>query len=65
MSAETVFKLVAWAIVVAVVLQVIFYFVFQTIGYDSYLLGVTLIVSVIIGFLSLVVWNAVKSRIHS
>ena len=49
MSVATVLKLAAWGVIVAVALQVIFYFVFQVIDYDSYLLSMALIVSVIIG----------------
>ena len=50
MSSVTVLKLAARAIVTAVVLQVVFFFVFQEIGYDSYLLSITLIISVIMVF---------------
>jgi len=35
MSVATVLKLAVWAVCVAVVLQVIFYLVFQVIGYNS------------------------------
>lgn len=63
MSMSTVLKLAAWGVCVAVALQVIFYFVFQTIGYDSYLLSVTLIVSVAVGFLLLVGWRILKRAI--
>jgi hypothetical protein len=57
LSVATVLKLAAWGVIVAVALQVIFYFVFQVIGYDSYLLSVTLIVSVIIGYSLLIAWR--------
>lgn len=60
MSVATVLKLAAWGVIVAVTLQVIFYFVFQVIGYDSYLLSMTLIVSVIIGIFLLVEWTILK-----
>ena len=63
MSMSTVLKLAAWGVCVAVALQVIFYFVFQTIGYNSYLLSITLIVSVIVGFLLLVGWRILKRAI--
>jgi uncharacterized membrane protein len=56
----TLLKFAAWGVIVAVALQVIFYFVFQIIGYDSYLLSITLIVSVIIGILLLFGWRALK-----
>jgi hypothetical protein len=63
MSMSTVLKLAAWGVCVAVALQVIFYFVFQTIGYNSYLLSITLIVSVTVGFLLLVGWRILKRAI--
>ena len=59
----TLLKFAAWGVIVAVALQVIFYFVFQTIGYDSYLLSITLIVSVIIAILLLVGWKALKKAV--
>lgn len=60
MDVATLLKFAAWGVIVAVALQVIFYFVFQIIGYDSYLLSITLIVSVIIGILLLFGWRALK-----
>jgi uncharacterized membrane protein len=63
MSTSTVLKLAAWGVCVAVALQVIFFFVFQMIGYDSYLLSITLIVSVMVGFLLLVGWRILKRAI--
>jgi high-affinity Fe2+/Pb2+ permease len=63
MSIATVLKLVAWGVIVAVALQVIFYFVFQIIGYDSYLLSITLIISVIAVFLLLAGWMTLKKAI--
>jgi uncharacterized membrane protein len=56
-------KFAAWGVIVAAALQVIFYFVFQIIGYDSYLLSITLIVSVIIGILLLFGWKALKRAV--
>lgn len=62
MSVATVLKLAAWGVIVAVALQVIFYFVFQMIGYDSYLLSITLIVSVVAVFLLLAGWRILKKQ---
>jgi len=62
-SVATVLKLAVWAVCVAVVLQVIFYFVFQVIGYNSYLLSLTLIGSVIAAILLLIGWNMLKRAI--
>ena len=63
MSGATVLKLAARAIVTVLVLQVFFFFVFQAIGYDSYLLSVTLVISVIIGFLLLIGWRNLQKAV--
>jgi len=47
----------------AVTLQVVFYFVFQLIGYDSFLLSVTLVASLLTGFAVLVVWRVLKKAV--
>jgi uncharacterized membrane protein len=64
MSLATVLKLAAWGVIVAVALQVIFYFVFQIIGYDSYLLSITLIISVVTVFLLLAGWRILKNSMR-
>jgi hypothetical protein len=63
MSIATVLKLALWAVCVAVALQVIFYFVFQVIGYNSYLLSITLIGSLIVAILLLIGWKILKRTI--
>jgi protein-S-isoprenylcysteine O-methyltransferase Ste14 len=63
MSGATVLKLAARAIVTVLVLQVFFFFVFQAIGYDSYLLSVTLVISVIIGVLLLIGWRNLQKAV--
>ena len=63
MGFDAVLKLLAWGICVAVTLQVIFYFVFQLISYDSVLLSVTLVASLLAGFAVLVVWRALKKAV--
>jgi len=60
MSEVSVLKLAAYGVIIAVVLQVIFYFVFQLIRRDSFLLSITLIASVIVGILLLIIWNGLK-----
>jgi high-affinity Fe2+/Pb2+ permease len=60
MSFATVLKLAVWGVFVAVALQVVFYFVFQIIGYNSYLLSITLMVSLIVGILLLIGWRILK-----
>jgi uncharacterized membrane protein len=64
MSLATVLKLAAWGVIVAIALQVIFYFVFQIIGYDSYLLSITLIISVVAVFLLLAGWRILKNSMR-
>jgi len=60
MGEASVLKLAAYGVIIAVVLQIIFYFVFQLIGRDSFLLSITLIASVIVGILLLIIWNGLK-----
>jgi len=60
MSIDTVLKFAALGVVVAVGLQVVFFFIFQVIGYNSCLLSITLIISVIIGFSLLAGWRIPK-----
>lgn len=57
---NTVLKLAVWGIFVAITLQVIFYFVFQFIGYDSHLLSITLIASFAIAVLVIFGWEILK-----
>ena len=63
MGFDAVLKLVAWGILVAVALQVAFYLVFQLIGYDSFLLSLTLVASLLTGFAVLVVWRVLKKAV--
>ena len=60
MSMNTVLKLAVWGICVAIALQVIFYFIFRVIGYNSYLLSITILVSLIVAVLLLVRWRILK-----
>jgi len=64
MSITTVLKLAVWGICVAIALQVIFYFIFQLIGYNSYLLSITLLVSLIVAILVSVGWRILKKAIR-
>jgi uncharacterized membrane protein len=64
MSITTVLKLAVWGICVAIALQGIFYFIFQVIGYNSYLLSITLLVSLTIAVLFLVGWRILKRAIR-
>ena len=62
-SGDTILKIAVWGICVAIALQVVFYFVFQTIGYNPFLLVVTLIASVLAVLVVLLVWNTVRRRL--
>jgi hypothetical protein len=64
MDSDTVFKHLAWITCVMVVLQVIFYFVFQIIGYNMFLLSVTLIASVLAALTVLFVWRVLKKAVR-
>ena len=64
MNSDAVLKHLAWITCVMVVLQVIFYFVFQIIGYDSFLLSVTLIASVLVALTVLFVWRVLKKAVR-
>jgi uncharacterized membrane protein len=63
MDITTILKLAVWGVCVAIALQVIFYFVFQMIGYNSYLLSITLIVSVTIAILLMIGWRILRKAI--
>ena len=63
MSVATLLKLAAWGAIVAVAMQIIFYFVFQMIGYDSFLLSMTLIASLVAAILLLAGWALLKRAV--
>ena len=63
MSWESVLKLAAFAAGVMVALQLVFYVIFEIIGYDSFLLSITLIFSLTVAILFLVMWNIVKKKL--
>jgi 4-amino-4-deoxy-L-arabinose transferase-like glycosyltransferase len=60
---DSVLKLAAFGVVVMIILQVAFYFIFQDLGYDSYLLGITLIVSILIVIIIIFVWRIFKNKL--
>ena len=63
MSWDSVLKLAVFAAGVMVVLQLVFYVLFEIIGYDSHLLSIPLIVSLIVAFVFLLLWNIAKRRL--
>lgn len=56
-------KLAAWGVIVAITLQVVFYFVFNAIGYDAFTLALLLTISIAVVMLALVVFRKVSKRI--
>jgi uncharacterized membrane protein len=58
----TVLKLAAVGVCLMVALQVIFYFVFQIIGYDSFWLSITLIASILV-FVAILVSGRVLKKL--
>ncbi len=60
MDTNCVLKLAAFGLLVAIALQVTFYFVFQIIGYDSYLLTFSLLGSLFVFVALLVGWKILK-----
>jgi len=63
MGWDTVLKLGALGVCIMVALQLIFYFVFQIIGYNSFWLSVTLIASVLVFIIILVSLRALKKAV--
>jgi len=59
-SVIAVLKLAVWGVFVAIVLQIVFFFVFQVIGYNSYLLSITLLASLVVAGLLLAGWRILK-----
>ena len=64
MSWESVLKFAAVADSVMVALQLIFYIVFNVIDYDSYLLSITLIASLVVAIVFLVLLNLAKKALR-
>jgi len=63
-SWESVLKFAAVAASVMVALQLIFYIVFNVIDYDSYLLSITLIASIVVAIVFLVLRNLAKKALR-
>jgi uncharacterized membrane protein len=63
MGWDTVLKLGALGVCIMVTLQVVFYFIFQIIGYDSFWFSVTLIASVLVFIVLLVLWRVLRKAV--
>lgn len=59
----TVLKLGALGVCIMVALQVVFYFVFQTIGYNSLWINITLIASILVFIVILILLRAFKKAL--
>ena len=64
-DSDSVLKALAVGVIVAIVLQVVFYFVLQGIGYDSSLLSITLIAMVLAGLAVLLFWKWFKKSLKA
>lgn len=60
---DSVLKLAAWVVLIAIVLQVIFYFVFQNIGYDTYWLSINLIAFILVLIIFIIVWRILTKKL--
>jgi len=63
MGWDTVLKFGALGVCIMVTLQVVFYFIFQIIGYDAFWLSVTLIASVLVFIVLLVLWRVLRKAV--
>lgn len=62
---DSVLKLAAVAALVMIFLQAVFYFVFQTVGYDSYWLSITLVAFILVFVILIIAWRIVSKRMTS
>ena len=60
---DIVLKLGAFGLCLMVAMQVLFYFVFQLVGYDAFWLSTTLIMSVVAFILLLVLWRVLRKTV--
>ena len=60
---DSVLKLAAFGVVVIIILQVVFFFILQNIGYDSYLLNISLISFILIFIILIISWRFLIKRL--
>jgi hypothetical protein len=60
---DSVLKLAAWIVLIAIVLQVVFYFVFQNIGYDTYWLSINLIAFILLLIVFIIAWRIITKKL--
>ena len=59
---DSVLKIAVVGRLILIIFQVIFYFIFQNIGYDSYLLGVTLTACILVFIILRIVWTVATKK---
>jgi ABC-type bacteriocin/lantibiotic exporter with double-glycine peptidase domain len=64
MSSNTVIRLTGWGVCIMVVLQLVFHFVFQLLGYDSLVLSITLVTSVVVFLIIFAVWQVLNKTVR-
>jgi hypothetical protein len=57
---DSVLKLAAVGAFVMIALSAVLFFIFQNIGYDSYLLSIILIISILAFIVLRIIWSAKK-----
>jgi hypothetical protein len=60
---DSVLKLAAVGVLVMIALQVIFYFIFQNIGYDSYWLSLNLIAFILVFIIVVIAWRIIPKKL--
>ena len=59
---DSVLKLAAVGVLLIIALQLIFYFIFQNVGYDSYWLSLTLIAFILILIIVIIIWRILPKK---
>ena len=59
----SVLKLAAATVLIMITLQLVFYFVFQNIGYDAYLLSLNLVAFILVFIVVLIIWRIIPKKL--
>ena len=60
---DSVLKLAAVGVLLIIALQLIFYFIFQNVGYNSYWLSLTLIAFILILIIVIIIWRILPKKL--
>ena len=60
---DSVLKLSAVTVLTMITLQLVFYFVFQNIGYDAYLLSLNLVAFILVFIVVLIIWRIIPKKL--